>query len=292
MNKTTRNRHRKRKRRIERRLDSIPRHDPERPVFSASNIHYEVADRGGGIACGGIGVMHLLARRVGLIEAIDRNLSLLKIHRPYHESDHVLNIAYNILAGGHCLEDLELLRNDESYLDALGAPGIPDPTTAGDFCRRFSAADVERLMDTINEVRLGVWRQQPQAFFEEAVIDVDGMLAPTTGECKEGMDIAYNGQWGYHPLVVSLANTGEPLYLVNRSGNRPSHEGAAKWLDKAMSCAAGRDSGRWYSAATRTSARPPNWTAGTTGHDVLLRDRRDGAAGRARRRPGRRPGSL
>ena len=233
MNKTTRDRHRKRKRRIERRLNKIPRHDPERPVFAASNIHYELADRGGGIACGGIGLMHDLARRVRLPEAIDRDLSLLKIHRPYQESDHVLNIAYNLLAGGRCLENLELLRNDDSYLDALAAPGIPDPTTAGDFCRRFSAADVEQLMDTINQVRLGVWQKQPAAFFEKAVLDVDGTLAPTTGQCKEGMDIAYNGQWGYHPLVVSLANTSEPLFLVNRSGNRPSHDGAAKWLDKA-----------------------------------------------------------
>ena len=86
-------------------------------------------------------------------------------------------------------------------------------------------------MDTINEVRLGVWQKQPAEFFERAVIDVDGTLAPTTGQCKEGMDIAYKGQWGYHPLLVSLANTAEPLYLVNRSGNRPSHDGAAPWLD-------------------------------------------------------------
>jgi hypothetical protein len=34
-------------------------------------------------------------------------------------------------------------------------------------------------------------------------------------------------------LVVSLANTGEPLYLVNRSGNRPSAEGAAARFDQA-----------------------------------------------------------
>jgi hypothetical protein len=33
--------------------------------------------------------------------------------------------------------------------------------------------------------------------------------------------------------VVSLANTAEPLYLVNRSGNRPSHEHADVYLDKA-----------------------------------------------------------
>jgi len=177
VNATTRNRHGKRKRRIESRLDSMPREDRGRPVFSAGNVHYELGDRGGGIACGGIGAIHLPAQRSGLVEAIDRQLHLLKIHRPYQESDHVLNIAYNTLAGGHCLEDLELLRNNEDCLNALGAEAIPDPTTAGDFCRRFSAAEVERLMDTVNDVRVGIWQQQPSAFFDRAVIAVDGVLA-------------------------------------------------------------------------------------------------------------------
>jgi len=144
-----------------------------------------------------------------------------------------LNLAYNLLSGGTNLEDIELRRNDEVYLDALGAKRIPDPTTEGDFCRRFSETDIQILMNTINDVRPGVWQQQPEAFFDQAIIDVDGTIASTTSECKEGMDISYKGQWGYHPLIVSLANTGEPLFLVNRSGNRPSHEGAAWYLDRA-----------------------------------------------------------
>lgn len=233
MNAITRNRLRKRKRRIARRLNDLSREDRGTPILAASNIHYELGDRGGAVGCGGIGMIHQLAKGSGLAEAIDRELHLLRFHRPYHESDHVLSMAYNILAGGTCLEDLELLRNNEDYLNALGADAIPDPTTAGDFCRRFSAGHIEGLMDAVNEVRVGIWKRQPAEFFERAVIDVDGVLAPTTGQCKEGMDIAYNGVWGYHPLVVSLANTGEPLYLVNRGGNRPSHDGAAKWLNKA-----------------------------------------------------------
>jgi len=116
----------------------------------------------------------------------------------------------------------------------LGAQRIPDPTTAGDFCRRFAEFDVEILMNIINDVRLKVWRQQPAEFFEEAIIEADGTMAPTTGQCKQGMDINYKGQWGYHPLLVSLANTGEPLYLVNRRGSRPSHEGAAVRFDQAI----------------------------------------------------------
>jgi hypothetical protein len=203
-------------------------------MFSAGNIHYELAGRARGLGPGGIGAMHLLALRTGLVEAIDRRLQLLKVHLPYHESDHVLNIAYNLLAGGTCLEDLEQWRHDEVYLDALGAQRIPDPTTAGDFCRRFEAVDVEILMDTINNARVKVWQQQPASFLEEAVIEGDGTMAETTGQCKQGMDINHKGQWGYHPLLISLANTAEPLYLVNRSGNRPSHEGAAARFDQAI----------------------------------------------------------
>jgi len=225
----------RRKRKILWRLQERHWADQPDPMFTARNIHYDLADKARGLACGGIGAIHLLAQQVGLIDAIDSRLHLLKLHLPYHESDHVLNIAYNILCGGTCLEDIELRRNDEVYLDALGAQRIPDPTTEGDFCRRFDERDVEILMNVINEVRVGVWKQQPESFFGEAVIDVDGTIATTTGNCKEGMDISYKGDWGYQPLVVSLANTGEPLYLANRSGNRPSHEGAAEYLDRAGS---------------------------------------------------------
>jgi hypothetical protein len=204
------------------------------PMFSSRNIHYEGSDRQRGLGAGGIGAMHLLARRTGLTAAIDERLRLLKVHQPYHESDHVLNIAYNILCGGKTLEDLEQRRQDEVYLDALGAQVIPDPTTAGDFCRRFTEADVDLLLAAIDRVRMKVWRQQPERFFAEAILEADGTLAETTGECKEGMGISYDGRWGYHPLVVTLANTGEPLALVNRSGNRPSHEGSAERFDQAI----------------------------------------------------------
>jgi len=234
VNKTVRKRQAKSKRRIQRRLRRMHWEDQPDPMFSASNIHYEVANRVSGISCGGIGVIHKLAQQTGLVKALEENIHWLKRHLPYHESDHILNMAYNILCGGTCIEDIELLRNDENYLDAIGADRIPDPTTAGDFCRRFTPHDVEVLMDVLNEIRLKVWKQQPEEFFEEAIIDADGVLAETTGQCKEGMNINYKGQWGYHVLVISLANTGESLFLVNRSGNRPSHDGAARWIDKAI----------------------------------------------------------
>jgi hypothetical protein len=203
-------------------------------MFAATNLHYELAGKARGIGVGGIGVVHRLAQQIGLVEAIDRHVHVLKIHLPYHESDHVLNLAYNALCEGIRLEDIELRRNDEVFLDALGTQRIPDPTTAGDFCRRFQEGSIRKLMEAIDEARRKVWARQPKEFFQRATIDLDGTLVVTTGECKEGMDISYKGTWGYHPLVVSLAETGEVLRLVNRSGNRPSHEGAAEEADQAV----------------------------------------------------------
>ena len=234
MSKSRQQKERNRKRCIERRLGRKNWPAQDEPMFSASNIHYELSERTRGVGVGGIGAVHKFALASGLVKAIDERVDVLKVHLPYHESDHVLNIAYNILSGGTCLEDIELLRNDEVYLDALGAQRIPDPTTAGDFCRRLKEEDINALMEAFNEVRPRMWSQQPEEFFDEAKIDADGTLVETLAECKEGMNISYKGTWSFHPLLVSLANTQEPLFLVNRGGNRPSSERASERLDQAI----------------------------------------------------------
>ena len=221
-------------RKIDRRLGDAVRVNDDGPVLSAPTIRYELAEKTKAIAHGGMGAIHRLVQRIGLAACINSTVRVFKIHQPYYESDHVLNIAYNILCGGQTLDDIELRRNDRVFLDALGTDSIPDPTTAGDFCRRFDADRIEALMDAINETRLAVWQRCPGLTEQTARIDGDGTLVPTTGACKEGMDISYNGIWGDHPLVVSLANTGEPLFLKNRSGNRPSHEGVIPYFDKAI----------------------------------------------------------
>lgn len=202
-------------------------------MFGTSNLKFEVADRIRALNAGGIGAIHLLAQRTGLVKAIDDSLHLLKVHLPYHESDHVLNIAYNVMAGNTRLEDLELLRHNESYANVLGTQRIPDPTTSGDFLRRFAEPNIESLMDTVNALRVPLWSKRLSEIGTTAIIDVDGVVTPTTGEKKEGMSLSYKGIWGYHPLLVSLANTREPLFVVNRPGNVPSHSGSVRWLDKA-----------------------------------------------------------
>lgn len=230
-----RNQLRRRQRRIARRLAQTRRGPTSRPVLDDGRARFEVSDRTRATGAGGVRLAHELVRAVGLAREIDDRVDLLKLNRPYHESDHVLAMAYNLLAGGTCIEDLEQRRNDEAFLDMLGAERIPDPTTAGDFCRRFETKEsIDDLQTAINESRLRIWQRQPDSFFDHAVVDADGTIAETTGDCKQGMDLSYKKTWGYQALVVSLANTEEVLFQDLRPASRPSHEGAADRLDESV----------------------------------------------------------
>lgn len=270
MNRRYRKILRNRKNRIARRLAPKQWEDQARPMLKAGNIHYEMAERARAVNCGGIGAIHLMVQRLGLVEDLNRNLQLLKVHLPYHESDHVLNISYNILAGGVRLEDIEQRRQDENFLNGLDAQRIPDPTTAGDFTRRFDEADILQLQECFNRARLAVWKVQPEGFLKEAFIDVDGTIAGTDGECKQGIGLSYKGIWGYAPLIVSLANTDEVLYLCNRPGNAASHTDSLEWIDRAVnlvSQAAGTVTIRGDTDFTHT-AQLDRWDA--QGHCFIL----------------------
>ena len=205
------------------------------PVLGRANVVYELAERTRAVAHGGMGMVAKLVKALGLAGEIDASLDLLALHKPYYESDHVLNVAYNALCGARTLDDIELRRADQVCLDGIGAASLPYPTTAGDFCRRFDEASVMDLQEAVNRARLHVWAAQPASFFSKtAVIDADATVVPTGAEAKQGIDIGYNGIWGYSALMVSFANTAEPLYLALHGANRPSHEGVVPLYDRAI----------------------------------------------------------
>lgn len=151
------------------------------------------------------------------------------MHFRYHESDHVLNIAYNILCGGTRLDDIAWLRHDVASRNGLDADLIPDPTTAGNFTRRFSETDMVTLMKSIHARRPKLWsRRGAEGLGPITYLDIDGTIAPTGVECQEGSDISYKGIWGNAPLILSVANTKEVLSVINPPGKGPSPRGAPR----------------------------------------------------------------
>jgi hypothetical protein len=143
----------------------------------------------------------------------------------------VLTHVYNLYVGGTCIEDIADLQTSEPVRRMLGAERIPDPTTAGDFLRRFDADAVGALDQVIEEAQEKVWkRRYGKKKADRAIVDLDSCVRPVYGDQKEGTDFTYKGSFGYHPLVISLAGTLECLRLINRSGNTPSAAGSESHL--------------------------------------------------------------
>lgn len=189
-------------------------------------------ERGESTAYGGLALASALVRRLGLAQMVDKSVRLLQQHRPFHESDHVLTHVYNLFIGGSNVEDIADLQNSEPVRRMLGAQRIPDPTTAGDFLRRFKQEDIESLDSAVDEAQCAVWQERYGRKKQDlATVDMDSHIHHVYGDQKEGADFTYKGGYGYHPLVISMADTHECLRLINRPGNVPSAQGAAGQIE-------------------------------------------------------------
>lgn len=204
-------------------------------------LHLESDPRGEITHYGGLVLAQQFVRRFGVAKRLDEALALFKRHAPYHESDHVLALAYTLYVDGTCLEDQAALQGSEAVRRLVGACRIPDPTTAGDFLRRFRVAqDVERLAGVTDEVQEAVWSKLPRHVRrrrkkqELALVDLDGHIKPLYGVQKEGADFSYDGRWSYQPLVVSLGGSGECLRVVNQPGSARSSDAAAEALTEVL----------------------------------------------------------
>lgn len=204
-------------------------------------LHLESDPRGEITHYGGLVLAQQLVRRFGVAKRLEESLRLFKRHAPYHESDHVLALAYTLYTDGTCLEDQAALQGSEAVRRLVGACRIPDPTTAGDFLRRFRAAqDVEQLSGVTDEVQEAVWSKlarnvrRRRKKHELALVDLDGHVKPLYGVQKEGADFGYDGRWSYQPLVVSLGGSGECLKVVNQPGSARSSDAAAKALKEVL----------------------------------------------------------
>ena len=216
--------------------DELPWPETSGRVFRLPKTDIEIDQRSEVTPYGGLSLFGAFVRRFQIAEQLNDAVQLFKVHLPYHESDHILAIAANLFVGGTCLEDQTNLQRSEAVRRMLGAVRIPDPTTAGDFLRRFAGSDLASLRGAHDALgaRVGRAVQRRRGKLPLLTVDLDGHYKLLYGVQKEGADFNYKCQWSYHPLVASLAQTGECLAIRNRPGNVRSSEDAAEVMDTVL----------------------------------------------------------
>jgi len=223
--------------------EDVPWPDTDGRVMRLRKTQVEVDRRASVTPYGGLGLATEFVRRFRVAQRLDDHVQVFKRHAPYHESDHILAQTFNLYVGGTCIEDQANLQHDRAVLAMVGACRLPDPTTAGDFLRRFdevrNPGSLASLRRSIDEVQSAVWkklrrRRAKGTGMEPVFVDLDGHHKRLYGVQKEGADFSHKGAWSYYPLLVSMAETGEALAIRNRSGNEPAHQGAEVVLDEVL----------------------------------------------------------
>ena len=209
-------------------------------VMRLPRLHAEVDDRSEVTPYGGLLLFNDLVRRFGIAKVLDEHIHVFKIYAPYLESDHVLAQAMNLFVGGTCLEDMAQLQHSEAARRIVGACRLPDPTTAGDFLRRFCGGTALSGLRRANaEIQDRVWRTLAKKVGRRkrkrdlAIVDLDGHVKPLYGVKKEGADF-YKHTWCYQPLVATLAGSGECVGIRNQPGAVRASDGAPGILEEVL----------------------------------------------------------
>ncbi len=181
-------------------------------------------------ALGGLSLLCQLAQRVQFHRKVDEQVGVLKIHQGYAESDHLFHLLSSMVAGSSCIEDVGRLKEDKVYKKLTGVDKVTDPTTMGDFLRRFGRSDLNDLKEAIWQMRERAWDKAGRKLPRHIAVDLDSRVSEVYGNCKQGADFSWKKCFSYHPEMLSIAETGEWLDVVNRSGNEPSGQKAAYLL--------------------------------------------------------------
>ncbi len=182
---------------------------------------------------GGLAVAGVLAQKLGVAELVDAHVTLSG-DGAGNSGAKALTVIGSALAGGDCIDDVDVLR-------AGAAPqlfdGVRAPSTVGTWLRLFVWATVRQLDRVTRELLARAWGAGLGPDLDaDLTIDIDSTVCETYGLNKQGgQRFSYLGVRGYHPLIASLADTGELLHTRLRGGNAASGRGAASFVAETIS---------------------------------------------------------
>jgi hypothetical protein len=165
----------------------------------------------------GLSLFYAMAEALEIPTILDEQIHVKERERGYPESEHILALAANAFIGGDFMDDLEALREDVAIQKAIGRKEIPDPTTAADFCRRFTLGHILQMNRALGEIQANVYRCRTEIV--DWTIDVDAKAHEVYGRKKEGAAKNYNGIYSLQPLYAFVHETDEMIHSELRPGN-------------------------------------------------------------------------
>ncbi len=159
---------------------------------------------------------------------IDSTVKVKERERGYKESEAVLGLAISMITGGVCLDDLVVLREEETFKKIWRHGDIPHPTTMGDFLRRFDLGHIRQL-ESVNTQAFGKVYADAEKM-STITMDIDSTLDEVHGSKKEGAQWAYTGIRALNPIMSFIRENGDWLHSRLRSGNTYTSEGAVSFI--------------------------------------------------------------
>ena len=140
----------------------------------------------------------------------------------------VLTLMNTMLTGGSHVDHADLLRAGATA--AVVSHRVMAPSTLGTFLRSFSFGHVRQL-EAVNDVA----RQRAWAMTTAPgglVIDVDSTICEVAGKAKQGAGYGYTHCLGYHPLLATIAGSGEILHGRLRKGSANTQRGTKRFVNE------------------------------------------------------------
>lgn len=169
-----------------------------------------------------------LAQRLGLRQLFDEHVRLGATPGHAHAGHKAMTLIHSALAGGECIDDADALRAGGT--EAVLGHQLRAPSTLGTFLRSFTWGHVRQLDRVAGELLARAWRAGAGPGEEAVTIDIDSTICETYGLAKQGGKFGYSGVRGYHPLLASVAGSGEVVHSRLRGGNAFSGRGAASFV--------------------------------------------------------------
>ena len=176
----------------------------------------------------GLSLLYAMAEALEIPRILDQHIHVKERERGYPESEHILALAANAFIGGDFMDDLEALREDVAIQKAIGRKDIPDPTTAADFCRRFTLGHILQFNRAMAEIHERVYHLRPK--ITAWTIDTDVKAHEVFGEKKEGAARNYNGIYSLQAMYSFVHETEEMIHCELRSGNTQPGAKAVAYL--------------------------------------------------------------